>query len=63
MSYPDNKPATTPDRIPAHSSDVIATPEGDNEFAPDEPLNPYPYPIERPRGNEPHFKQPIRPAQ
>lgn len=61
MSKP--QPATTPDYVPEHTSDVIGTPEGDNEFGPDQPLEPHPYSIERPRGNEPHFKQPIRPAQ
>ena len=43
--------------------DTIVTPEGDNEFAPDQPLpSSIPQP-ERPRGNEPHPQQPIRPAQ
>jgi hypothetical protein len=43
--------------------DTVATPEGDNEFQPDQPL-PASTPVpERPRGNEPHPSQPIRPAQ
>ncbi len=38
-------------------SNVIATPEGDNEFAPDQPLKPLPDAptsgLETPRGSEP----------
>ena len=63
MSYPVNKPATTPDRVPTRRSDIISTPEGDNEFAPDQPLTPHPHDIDRPRGDEPHSDQPIRPAE
>jgi hypothetical protein len=43
--------------------DTIATPEGDNEYAPGQPLpagtEP---PVTRPRGDEPHSQQPERPA-
>lgn len=42
---------------------TIGTPEGDNEYAPDQPLTPDPVKVERPRGNEPHPKMPLRPAQ
>src|SRR5665811_1519977 len=34
--------------------DTIATPEGDGEFAPDQPLAPLDTDITRPRGDEPH---------
>ena len=43
--------------------DTVATPEGDNEFPPDQPLPSSAPTPERPRGNEPHPQQPIRPAQ
>ena len=43
--------------------DTVATPEGDNEYAPDQPLSPSAPTPERPRGNEPHPSQPIYPAQ
>ncbi len=42
--------------------DTIATPEGDGEFAPDEPLAPLDTDVTRPRGDEPHPSQPIRKA-
>ncbi len=54
-------PAEVPDTV----ADVAATPEGDNEFAPDQPLpgpGAMPDPPERPRGNEPHPAAEIRPA-
>jgi hypothetical protein len=38
---------------------TIATPEGDNEFAPDQPLTSVPDPIEIPRGSKPdEYRQP-----
>jgi hypothetical protein len=40
----------------------IATPEGDNEDLPGAPLAPADVDLERPRGDEPHFSQPIRKA-
>ena len=58
-------PVEVPDTVPENVSDVAATPEGDNEFAPDQPLpgpGKMPDP-ERPRGNEPHPEAEIRPAQ
>ncbi len=42
--------------------DTIATPEGDNEYAPDQPLAPDPPAITRPRGDEPHPSLPLRDA-
>ena len=42
--------------------DTIATPEGDNEFAPDQPLVPLNTDIVRPRGDEPHSSLPFRNA-
>jgi hypothetical protein len=52
---------------PTHSPDdnkpdTIATPEGDNEYAPDQPLSPTPPAIERSRGDEPHSEEPLYPA-
>ena len=57
-------PAEVKNTVADVRSDVEATPEGDNEFAPDQPLpgageTP---PVQRPRGNEPHPKAEIRPA-
>ena len=42
--------------------DTIATPEGDNEYLPDQPLTPLIAPVERPRGDEPHSSLPFRDA-
>jgi hypothetical protein len=56
-------PTDPPDFVPDNEPDTIATPEGDNEYAPDQPLPAGAEPIpERPRGDEPHWKQPIRKA-
>lgn len=58
-------PAEVNDTVPDVRSDVEATPEGDNEFAPDQPLpgpTDMPMPVQRPRGNEPHPDAEIRPA-
>ena len=41
---------------------TLATPEGDNEELPDEPLSSNEPAAERPRGDEPHSKQPFRDA-
>ncbi len=55
-ALPDIPPTDPPDFVPEREPDVLATPEGDNEFAPDQPLDRGAVPpIERPRGNEPHF--------
>ena len=42
------------------ATDVVGTPEGDNEFAPDEPLKPTPTGAEQtPRGSAPDaYRQP-----
>ncbi len=64
MAYPVD-PTEVLDTVPEGAPDTVATPEGDNEYAPDQPL-PGPTGIpapERPRGNEPHPAQPIRDAQ
>lgn len=59
MTHPTDSPDFVPDRLP----NDIATPEGDNEDLPGQPLTSVPDDIERPRGNEPHPSQPVRPAQ
>ena len=56
-------PAEVSDTVPENAPDITATPEGDNEFAPDQPLPGGNMPIpDRPRGNEPHPNAEIRPA-
>lgn len=63
MPYPTG-PTEVPDSVPDQRSDAIATPEGDNEYMPDQPLTAGTEPVPtRPRGNEPHPEQPIRPAE
>ena len=63
MPYPTG-PVEVNDSVPSRRPDTVATPEGDNEYLPDQPLPAASEPIpERPRGNEPHPVQPIRPAQ
>jgi hypothetical protein len=60
---PSTDPPDYVREIPDYLPDTIATPEGDNEYGPDQPLPPGSEPaIERPRGNEPHWKQPLRKA-
>jgi hypothetical protein len=44
------------------ASDTLATPEGDNEFRPGEPLSPTEPIPERPRGDQPHSSEPLYPA-
>jgi hypothetical protein len=51
-------PHPTDDETPKN----IATPEGDNEDFPNEPLKPLESDVERPRGDEPHTKLPLRDA-
>lgn len=57
-------PAEVKDTVPENAPDTVATPEGDNEYAPGQPLpGPTAMPVpERPRGNEPHSDAEIRPA-
>ena len=47
-------------RVKDKTTNVVGTPEGDNEFAPDEPLQPTPDGAEQiPRGNAPDvYRQP-----
>ncbi len=58
-------PVEVQNTVPESTPDTVATPEGDNEYAPDQPLpGPSAMPApERPRGNEPHPSAEIRPAQ
>jgi hypothetical protein len=56
-------PTQAPDSPEDNQPDTIATPEGDNEYAPDQPLPDATEPTPtRPRGDEPHSSQPERPA-
>lgn len=56
-------PTEPPDFVDENTADTLATPEGDNEYEDGEPLPANEPVAERPRGNEPHPSQPIRPAQ
>lgn len=51
-----------PDSPDDHEPDTLATPQGDNETLPEQPLSPPEPQPERPRGNEPHSKEPLYPA-
>lgn len=60
----DIPPTDPPDFVPDREPDTLATPEGDNEELPTQPLNQRSFPTpERPRGNEPHYDQPLRKAE
>jgi hypothetical protein len=59
MSELPTQPADSPED---NEPDTIATPEGDNEYAPDQPLDSTAPAVERPRGDEPHSKEPLYPA-
>jgi hypothetical protein len=48
--------------VSSEDKDTIATPEGDNEYAPDQPLAPDASVPERPRGDKPHSEEPLYPA-
>lgn len=62
-SFSDIPPVDPPDTVPDDLPGTLATPEGDGEHLPDQPLDPTSAPpLERPRGNEPHPTQPIRKA-
>jgi hypothetical protein len=54
--------APQPDPPTPDSPGTLATPEGDNEYATDQPLSPDAPAATRPRGNEPHPSMPLRPA-
>jgi hypothetical protein len=56
------QPTQPPDSPEDNEPDTIATPEGDNEFARDQPLTPSVPVAERPRGDEPHTDEPLYPA-
>ena len=59
MAYPNDGQTTVPENAP----ETVATPEGDNEYAPDQPLPGASAPLpERPRGNEPHTTLPLADA-
>jgi hypothetical protein len=60
MSTLPTEPSDSPED---NQPDTIATPEGDNEYAPDQPLSPGEPVPERPRGDEPHSTEPLYPAQ
>lgn len=61
--FSDIPPVDPPDFVPDKLPDTLATPEGDGEDLPDQPLDPGSAPaLERPRGNEPHYDQPLRKA-
>ncbi len=47
---------------PTTPPNTLATPEGDNELAPEEPLQPDPPAPVRPRGDEPHSVEPLYPV-
>jgi hypothetical protein len=61
--FSDIPPTDPPDFVPDPEPDALATPEGDNEDPLNQPLDPASEPApERPRGNEPHYDQPLRKA-
>ena len=60
--YDPTVPTEAPDSVPEDAPDTIATPEGDNEYVPEQPLDPNGPDVTRPRGNEPHPDAEIRPA-
>lgn len=57
-----DQPTEPPDSPEDNEPDTLATPEGDNEYLPSEPLSPAAPTPERPRGDEPHSKEPLYPA-
>lgn len=62
--FSDIPPTDPSDFVRDDESDVpLATPEGDGDEPPDQPLDPSTIPpLERPRGNEPHYDLPLRKA-
>ena len=61
--FSDIPPVDPPDSVPDELPAGLATPEGDGDDLPDQPLDPKTVTTpERPRGNEPHYTQPIRKA-
>jgi hypothetical protein len=57
------QPTQPPDSPEDQEPDTIATPEGDNEAPPDQPLSPLSAAVERPRGDDPHIVQPLYRAE
>jgi hypothetical protein len=56
------RPTQPPDSPDDNQPDTLATPEGDNEYTPGEPLTPSAPVPERPRGDQPHTVEPLYPA-
>jgi hypothetical protein len=54
--------APQPDPPTPDGPGTLATPEGDNEYAADQPLSPNAPELLRPRGDEPHTVEPLYPA-
>jgi hypothetical protein len=46
----------------SEAPETLATPEGDNEQSPDQPLHPNEPTPERPRGDQPHTTEPLYPT-
>jgi hypothetical protein len=59
-----SQPLPHPDREqpPDDDPETIATPEGDNEYLPDQPLTPDASTPVRPRGDQPHTVVPLYPV-
>lgn len=55
-------PTQPPDSPEDNEPDTLATPEGDNEYTPEQPLTPVAPTPERPRGDEPHSSEPLYPV-
>jgi hypothetical protein len=55
-------PTQPPDSPEDNQPDTIATPEGDNEYLPNQPLPPDQPTPDRPRGDDPHSVEPLDPA-
>jgi hypothetical protein len=55
-------PTESPDSPDANQPDTLATPEGDNEYLPHQPLPSDEPTPERPRGDDPHSVEPLYPA-
>jgi hypothetical protein len=58
--FAEHHPTTALDSPETNQPDTVTTPEGDNEYAPNQPLSPYLPAPERPRGDEPHSKLPFK---
>jgi hypothetical protein len=56
------EPTEVEDSVPEDAPHTIATPEGDGEFGPTQPLVGDDVTVTRPPGDEPHSEQPERPA-